>query len=113
VLPAGLSFGRVEPDEASLVVARALGGRISLPHYRGRTSYPSAVQAAEHAVRTAAGLEGVGDLSFLAHEGDVVRFRAFDGSEHAARVEEWDGPPVAPSCGDERAPQRLLQAHLI
>lgn len=113
VLPAGLSFGRVELDDASLVVARALGGRISLPHYRGRTSYPSPVQAAEHAVRTAAGLEGVGDLWFVEHEGEVVRFRAFDGSDYAAQVEEWEGPPVAASCGDELAPHRLVQAHLI
>ena len=62
VLPLGLQFGRVEAGEAPYLVARALGGRIELDRYRGRTCFEPAVQAAEHAVRTAASLDGADDL---------------------------------------------------
>ncbi len=112
VLPAGLQFGRLEPDEASEVVSRALSGTITLDRYRGRTSYDAAVQAAEHAVRTTAGLDRVDDLRLAAVEGDVVRFVATDGAEHTAVVERRDGPVVPASCGAVPEPQALLTARL-
>jgi hypothetical protein len=111
VLPAGLQLGRVEPGEAPLVVAGALDGRIELGRYRGRTCYSPPVQAAEHAVRVANGLDGVADLHVAGSEGSIVRFLARDGRELAARVEEHDGPVVPPSCGVEAEPQRTLVAH--
>lgn len=110
VLPGGLQLGRVEPGEASLVVTGALAGRIELGRYRGRTYYSPTVQAAEHAVRVANGLDGVADLHVAGVEGSVVRFRSRDGTVHAARVEEHDGPFVPPSCGVEPEPQRTLVA---
>jgi hypothetical protein len=112
VLPEGLQFGRVEPDEAPVVVSRALAGTISLDRYRGRVSYDAAAQAAEHAVRTAAGLERVDDLRLAGIEGDVVRFLAADGAEHAAVVERAEGPVVPPSCGAAAEPQPRLTARL-
>ncbi len=113
VLPAGLQFGRVTPQEAPYLVARALGGRIELDRYRGRTSYDAAVQAAEQAVRTAMGLDTVGDLEVVAHTNGKVRFRTWDGAEWEAVVDEVEGPPVAASCGDEPAPQRSLTARVV
>jgi hypothetical protein len=110
VLPAGLQLGRVEPDEAQEVVSRALAGTILLDRYRGRTSYDRAAQAAEHAVRSATGLHRVGDLRLLGAEGDVVRFRSADGAEHAAVVEEAEGPVVPASCGAAPEPQARLSA---
>lgn len=110
VLPAGLQFGRVEPNEAPLVVARALSGRIELDRYRGRTCYPPAAQAAERVVREALELDGVDDLRLTAAERPLVRFRGRDGSEHAATVEELVGPSVAASCGLEPEPQMVLSA---
>lgn len=110
VLPAGLHLGRVEPDEAPVVVARALAGRIDLARYRGRTCYPPHVQAAEHAIRTACGLERASELELAAVEDGLVRFRALDGSEHRARVAEVGGPLVPSSCGDEPEPQRAFVA---
>ena len=113
VLPAGLQFGRVDPDESALVVARALAGRIGLDRYRGRTCYASTVQAAEQAVREARELEGVADLRFAGVEGALVRFRGWDGSEHAARVEELAGPSVPVSCGADPEPQRAFSAQIV
>src|SRR5207253_3667840 len=63
VLPAGLQFGRMEPDDALFLAARALAGRIDLDHYRGRTCYDRIVQAAEVGVRRSAGLEAVSELT--------------------------------------------------
>lgn len=113
VLPAGLQFGRIEPDEAPLVVARALSGTIELERYRGRTCYPPAAQAAERAVREALELNDAGDLRLAAVEGLLARFRTSDGSEHAATVEEIAGPSVPASCGSEPEPQKGLSAQLV
>jgi hypothetical protein len=75
-LPQGLYFGRVGPGEAWPVLDEYLAGRIHLEHYRGRSCYPFAVQAAERAVREAAGLRGIDDLELAGRDGALVRFRA-------------------------------------
>jgi hypothetical protein len=73
VLPEGLYYGRVGPGEAWSVLDEYLARRIDLAHYRGRSSYSFAVQAAERAVREA-GLSGIDDLELVA-ERPVVVFR--------------------------------------
>jgi len=113
VLPAGLQFGRVGPDEAALVVARALAGRIELDRYRGRTCYGQAVQAAERVVRETQELEGAADLRLIGVEGSLVRFGGWDGSEYAATVDEILGPVVPASCGVEPEPQRAFSGRLV
>jgi hypothetical protein len=113
VLPMGVQFGRIEPEEAPLVVSRALSGRIALDCYRGRTCYPPSVQAAERAVREALDLEGAEDLRLAAVEGTLVRFRGRDGSDRAATVEEIVGPSVPVSCGVEPEPQKGFSAQLV
>jgi hypothetical protein len=61
LFPHGLFFGRVDPERAAGVI-RAYGeGRIVLDLFRGRSSRPMSVQAAEHALRTALALDGVDD----------------------------------------------------
>jgi len=112
VLPAGLHFGRVEPEDALFLVARALAGRIELGNYRGRTCYEPLVQAAEHVVRSVTGFDGVGELRLGRVRGRAVRFRGRDGSEHEAVVEFARGPAVPASCGDEPEAQPLLRARL-
>jgi hypothetical protein len=113
VLPAGLQFGRVAPEEAPYVVARALGGRIELERYRGRTAYEAAAQAGEQVVRAIAGLDGVDDLALVAQENGRTRFRAWDGREWAAEASETESPPVPASCGDDPAPQRAFAARIV
>jgi len=113
VLPAGLHFGRVEPDAAPFVVARALAGRIELGRYRGRTCYELAVQAAERAVREAAHVDGVADLRLVGVDGSVVRFHTWDGAEYAALVEEIEGPATPASCGAPAEAQRAFSAQIL
>jgi hypothetical protein len=112
VLPAGLQFGRVDREQAPLLVARALAGKIELERYRGRTCYDGPVQAAELAVRVGAELDGVGDLTLDAVERGRVRFRAWDGSTYTVDVEERTGPSVPASCGAPAEPQRGYHAVL-
>ena len=75
-LPDGLYFGRVGPGEAWPVLDEYLAGRIHLEHYRGRSCYSFAEQAAERAVREAAGLRGIDDLELVEHDGLHMVFRA-------------------------------------
>ena len=68
VLPHGLYYGRVAPQDAGGLVAAHAAGRVDLDRYRGRSAYSCPVQAAEHAVRKAEGLLGIADLSVLGYE---------------------------------------------
>jgi hypothetical protein len=47
VLPDGLYYGRVEPEDAAGLATAQAEGRLDLDHLRGRTAYPFPVQAAE------------------------------------------------------------------
>jgi hypothetical protein len=113
VLPLGVHLGRLDPDNAPAVVQRALGGRIDLGHYRGRTFYDAHVQAAEHAIREATGLEGVDDLRLATVEDSLVCFRDRYGNAHEAEVEQAPGPVVPASCGTAPEPQSIFRAHVL
>ncbi len=60
--PHGLYLGRVRPDEGADVARTYAGGRVPLEHLRGRSCYPMAVQAADHALREREGLDGLHDV---------------------------------------------------
>jgi len=65
VLPHGLYYGRIAPDDVDAFLAAQAAGTVVLDRYRGRSSYPFRVQAAEQAIRESTGLLGIGDLVFL------------------------------------------------
>ena len=91
-LPEGLYFGRVERRDVWPLLDEYLAGRIALAHYRGRSCYSFAAQAAEQRVREETGLTGLDDLtlSSLARTGDAtwaVSFRAnATGERHEVEV---------------------------
>lgn len=62
VLPEGLYYGRVRPEEAWTLLDDHLGRRVYLEHFRGRSTQPFAVQAAEIALREREGLRGIDDV---------------------------------------------------
>ena len=62
-LPHGLYYGRVEREDVPGLVDDYLGGQVSLGHYRGRSCWPFAVQAAERRIRAEEGLTRLDDLS--------------------------------------------------
>jgi hypothetical protein len=61
-LPEGLYFGRVGRADVWGLLDEYLAGRIDLAHYRGRSCYEFAVQAAERRVREDTGVTGIDDL---------------------------------------------------
>jgi hypothetical protein len=75
-LPDGLYFGRVGPGDAWPVLDEYLAGRVHLELYRGRSCYSFVEQAAERAVREAAGLRGIDDLELVEHDGSHIVFRS-------------------------------------
>lgn len=99
-LPAGVYYGRVEPDEAALVAALAATGRLSLPHYRGRSTQPFAAQAAEVMLRRELACDLLEDIELgsFHREGDRVR------AVFRQRDELWE---VRLTVEPEREPQRL------
>jgi hypothetical protein len=62
-LPHGVYYGRVDRDDVAGLVDEYLAGRILLAHYRGRSCWPFAVQAAERRIRAEEGLTALDDLS--------------------------------------------------
>jgi hypothetical protein len=60
--PHGVYFGWLEPDEVAATVRRYAQGAIDLDHYRGRASWSTDIQAAEHFLRTELELTGIEDL---------------------------------------------------
>jgi hypothetical protein len=122
VLPHGLYYGRVGPDDGPALLAAQASGWIDLDRYRGRSTYSFPVQAAEHAIRESEGLLGIDDLVFLGSEpiGDHewrVRFRGPGSAVHevgvvASLAEE----PVYLTCGSaepQRARRHEVTSHRV
>lgn len=113
--PDGLYFGRVGPEKAVAVAEEYAHGRIDLDHYRGRSSYPFPVQAAESYLRAALDIRGVGDLRLVSSQrrDDEVaaRFAERSGQSYAVRVRTDRTAPRRLSCHDlgfTRAPVYAL-----
>lgn len=91
--PHGLYFGRVDALSGARVADAYARGAIVLEHYRGRSSYPPAVQAAEIELRTTLGLSGLDDLVLERHAREAegrhrVIFRDSGGERHGVVVRE-------------------------
>lgn len=104
-LPRGLYFGRVERPDVWPLLDEYLAGRIQLEHYRGRSCYSFAVQAAERRVREESGFVGLDDLRLLECKRDdevrwTVRFRAAptDDVHEVEVVAETADEPVYLTC---------------
>ena len=65
-LPDGVYYGHVTPLSVTRLARDYAAGTLHLDHYRGRSSFPFAVQAAEHFVRESSGASGIGDVQPIA-----------------------------------------------
>jgi hypothetical protein len=74
VLPEGLYYGRLDPEQAVAVAGAHLAGELDLDHLRGRSSYPMPVQAAELHLRRQLGATRVDEvrLDRAGVDGDVT-----------------------------------------
>jgi hypothetical protein len=112
VLPHGLYYGRVDPDDTANLLAEHAAGRIDLERYRGRSAFSFPVQAAERAIRESEGLPGIDDLTFLGADSHGVRFRTPDGAVHEVQVEATHtGEPVYLTC--ESAEPKLARHYAV
>ncbi len=75
VLPDGLYYGRLGPEDAAPLVAAHRAGELDLDHLRGRCAYPFGVQAAEVHLRRHLGELGLATVRLRGHhqDGAVVR----------------------------------------
>jgi hypothetical protein len=109
-LPHGIYYGRVERDDVPLVVDEYLDGRISLAHYRGRSCWPFAVQAAERRIRADEGLTGFDDLTLASVERSKDRWTvAFEtpGGRRELEVTAKPGELTLLTCNSEAAKRPL------
>jgi hypothetical protein len=70
VLPQGLYYGRLAPEDAAGFVDLHRDGRLSLPHLRGRCAYPFPLQAAEIYLRERTGHDALEAPLLAAHSRD-------------------------------------------
>jgi hypothetical protein len=121
-MPEGLYFGRVGREQAGSVLRSYIAGRIELEHYRGRSCYAFAVQAAEAHVRRVTGLVGFHDLRLLgrhrtAADSWTVQLRAeVAGDVHEVAVGIEYGEEAHLTCrADARRPARrfVARAHRV
>lgn len=100
--PHGLYFGRVAPEEGSEIVRGYAEGRIArLDRYRGRSSDPPHVQAAEIALRGRMGLDRIDavirERSGRRDDRAEVTFATPNGREWV-RLERTAGAPMRLTC---------------
>ena len=120
VFPHGLYYGRVEPADVPALLEASTAHQVELSRYRGRAAYTFQVQAAEHGIREAEGLLGIGDLTFLGcrPKGDDawrVRFRGPERAVYEADVvSELADEPVYLTCGatEPSRPRRFTSTHV-
>jgi hypothetical protein len=101
--PHGLYFGRVSPDDAPAVAEAYTRGEIALEHYRGRSAYSPAVQAAEERIRRTHAITGVDDLVLVRHVGGEeaaqrIEFSGRSWERYAAEVEVGSLDPRPLTC---------------
>jgi hypothetical protein len=122
VLPHGLYYGRVGPDDVEHILATHAAGEVDLDRYRGRSAYTFPVQAAERAIRESEGLRGIDDLTFLgsrprADDAWRVRFRAPGGAVHEVDIAAVPAAePVYLTCESaepKRARRHVATVHRV
>jgi hypothetical protein len=104
ILPHGLYYGHVTPDNAVAIARRHLEGRVTLESLRGRSTFAPAVQAAEHFARVESGLEAIDalrplDVAGRADGAVVVRLAAGDGVRSVVVLEHESEPIPRLTCG--------------
>jgi hypothetical protein len=108
--PHGLYFGRVDAEEAPAIARAYAEGRIGrLDRYRGRSSDPFHVQAADRALRGHLGLDAIDAVTreVVDRRGDLAEVTfATPNGPFRVRVERTRGAPMRLTChaATEEAP---------
>lgn len=97
-LSRGVYYGRVERKDAGRVLDAHLEDTIELAHYRGRSCYSFAAQAAERDIRERTGLLHLDDLRLVSERGSLIGFADRDGNVHEREVSLELGPQDFLTC---------------
>jgi hypothetical protein len=112
VLPRGDYFGRLDPEHALPLVEGYEAGLLDLDRYRGRSTRPRMVQAAEHFLRTTESITGIDDVAVVAHRrtsrhhAEVV-LRGPDDGTHLVQVRSRPVAPAMLTCRAEQPGQAV------
>jgi hypothetical protein len=109
-LSRGVYYGRVERHDAGRVLDAHLDDRIELEHYRGRSCYSFAAQAAERDIRERTGLLRLDDLRLVSEQGSRIAFADREGRVHEREVSLELGPKDYLTCTarEMHRPRRYL-----
>lgn len=107
VLPWGLYYGPVEPEQAAELARATLSGEIFLPSFRGRSTVPRSAQCAEMHVRRASNLTARDALLLTSREEIdgkiVVQLRDSRETQHIVTLEQYTAAEAAfVTCGSKR-----------
>ena len=97
-LSRGVYYGRVERKDAGRVLDAHLEDTIELAHYRGRSCYSFAAQAAERDIRERTGLLRLDDLRLVSEQGSLIAFADREGDVHEREVSLELGPADFLTC---------------
>ena len=118
-LPAGLYYGRVQPEDSQALIEYILHDEILLEKLRGRSCYPPVVQAAEHMLRQETGRLDVGAFGLVnaaRKESNLweVRFRETnnDRLHQLTLSEDVATTQIRQSCGKEKTAP-MVTYHLV
>ena len=98
MLPHGLYYGRLTPDNAVDVARRHAEGLVTVDSLRGRSCFPPAVQAAQHYARRRTGIQEIDALHPLEvspEDGHVRVKLAVEGGTTTVALREHESPPIA------------------
>jgi hypothetical protein len=102
LFPHGLYFGRVEAVRGPEIVGAYREGRIVLDRFRGRSSFPMPIQAAEQHVRAALDLDALEATSLVGHRTDdgavTAVFDVADEGSYEVMVRRGVGDPMRLTC---------------
>jgi hypothetical protein len=115
--PHGVYYGRVAPAQASGLAARYGQGLLDLDHYRGRSCYDFATQAAEAFLRSERGLPAIAEVGLVGRtvrDGRVdAEFDAPGGRVRVSVAARQTGEPRRLTCqstDESRPPEYELLA---
>jgi hypothetical protein len=106
VLPNGLYYGRLDPVSAVAVAGAHVSGQLDLDHFRGRSGFPTPIQAAEIALRRDLGETREGALRLRSRHREGVDTEAVfvvGGQEYVVEVHSaWSEQPNRLTCKAQR-----------
>lgn len=114
LFPHGLNYGRVDHADAPALMDEYLAGRVVPEHYRGRTAFPRAIQAAQHEARARLGDLRIGAYppitTMATTTGTIVELGSEQGTVTVELTERLGDPLYTMCSATEPVRVRMLEA---